>query len=318
MFDAIGRIEMAGVSRAGRYHQDIEIVQGEGVIGLRIPARPDVLVSASVEDNTWTFILGARAQPGQTAPLAREVDAQGGGRLVARFERDGAVRWIRDPEVGDRIGIALVGGPGKGVDTRRATPEAALLPAAHGAVIEPRADGVTAIFDGGNLVVSNGAQGLIAAAAATPASAPVSANAALMQQALSEAEAPAPASEAGMSLEQVRARIDELSRAAAEEGVREGASVEARMALARFLLANDLAPEALGALRIVAINQGALGRDRPGISSTARRRQFHARPFRRRRARSHGAAAGQQCFRFAVARLRGRGEARLEQRAPRA
>jgi tetratricopeptide (TPR) repeat protein len=55
---------------------------------------------------------------------------------------------------------------------------------------------------------------------------------------------------------QIRQRIDELERRAADEGVREGATITARMALARFLLENDFAPEALGALRLVAINQG--------------------------------------------------------------
>jgi tetratricopeptide (TPR) repeat protein len=64
--------------------------------------------------------------------------------------------------------------------------------------------------------------------------------------------------QAGLTLVQVRNRIDELERRAAEEGVREGAPVDARMALARFLLQNDFAAEALGALRIVGINQGAL------------------------------------------------------------
>ncbi len=53
-------------------------------------------------------------------------------------------------------------------------------------------------------------------------------------------------------------RIDELTRAAAAEGVREGAPIEARMALARFLLRNEFAPEALGALRFAAVNQGEL------------------------------------------------------------
>jgi tetratricopeptide (TPR) repeat protein len=57
---------------------------------------------------------------------------------------------------------------------------------------------------------------------------------------------------------QVRARIDALERAAANEGTMSGAPTDARMALAKFLLDNDFAPEALGALRVVALNQGDL------------------------------------------------------------
>ena len=253
VFDAVGAIDLAGVARAGRRHGDVEIVRGEGVIGVRIPTPPDVQVSANAHENTWTFTLGARAQNGSPAALVREVEPDGRARLVARFGREGVVRWIHDPEVGDRIAVALVGGPARGIDTRRATVEAAVLPAAHGAVIEPRADGVQAAFADGNLTVTRG-DGLLAAA--PPAAGALDLNAALLEEALGghAPETVAP----GLSLAQVREQIDELTRRAAEEGVREGAPVSARMELARFLLQHEFAAEALGALRIVAINQGEL------------------------------------------------------------
>lgn len=254
LFDAAGNIDLTGVARAGRRHQDVEIVRGEGVVGLRIPTPPDVLVSANAHDNSWTFTLGARAETGEVAPLSRETSADGRARLTARFGRDGSVRWIRDPEVGDRIAVALLGGPARGIDSRRATVEAAVLPTAHGAVIEPRADGVTAAFAGGNLTVSRG-DGLLAAA--PPAEGAADLNAAMLEAAMSGGGELAPA-QPGMNLAQVRERIDELTRAAADEGVAEGAPVEARMELARFLLQNEFAAEALGALRVAAINQGEL------------------------------------------------------------
>lgn len=255
LFDASGRFDLNGVARAGRRHQDLEVVQGEGVIGLRIPAAPDVQVSALAEGATWTFVLGAQAEDGDAATVRREVDANGRGRLTAAFGRDGAVRWISDPEIGDRIAVALVDGPVKGVDVRRATLEAAILPAAQGAVIEPRADGVSAAFEAGMLVVSTGG-GLIAAAADPNNAGAAELNAAMLEAALAEGahaeQAVAPSSR------EIRDRMDELMRRAANEGVREGAPVDARMELARFLLEHELAAEALGALRIVAINQGEL------------------------------------------------------------
>ncbi len=252
VFDAAGRIDLAGVARAGRRHQDIEVVQGEGVVGLRIPAPPDVLISAAAEENSWTVTLGPRAAAGEAAALVREVEPDGRARLLARFGREGVVRWLNDPEIGDRIGVAMIGGPARGVDTRRATIEAAVLPAAHGAVIEPRADDVTAAFDAGNLVVTRSG-GLIAAApAASEASANL--NAAMLEEALNGDGGASLAPR--LELRQVRDRLDDLTRRAAAEGVREGATVSARMELARFLLQNELAAEALGALRVVAINQG--------------------------------------------------------------
>jgi tetratricopeptide (TPR) repeat protein len=246
-------MDLSGVTRAGRRHRDIEVVQGEGVIGLRIPAAPDVLVSASANENSWTFTLGARASAGNPAHLEREVTPDGRGRITADFGRPGVVRWIADPEIGDRIAVALVGGPARGIDVRRATVEAAVLPAAHGAVVESRADGLTVAFANGALSVTRG-EGLIAAA---PVQSELEAglNAAMVEDAL---QGGAAADARASDLVQVRERIDELMHRAAEEGVREGAPVEARMALARYLLQHEFAAEALGALRIVAINQGEL------------------------------------------------------------
>ncbi|MDX2276246.1 MAG: hypothetical protein NW206_12415 [Hyphomonadaceae bacterium] len=256
LFDASGQFDLQGVARAGRRHSNIEIVRGEGVIGLRVPAPADMQVSARATDNAWTFTLGARAPQRAAAATSRETTAEGSGRLFASFGRDGVVRWINDPEVGDRIAVALLGGPAVGVDTRRTTIEAALLPAAHGAVIEPRADDVTAAFDGGRLIVSRGA-GLMTASAQSAAPAPANSAAAALAAAIAGEEVES-TGDPELDLAQVRERIDDLTRRAAAEGTLVGAPVEARMALARFLLLHDYAPEALGALRIVAINQGEL------------------------------------------------------------
>ncbi len=257
LFDAQGRIDLTNVARVGRRHQNIEVVQGEGVIGLRIPAAPDIQVSASASEESWTFTLGSRAQVSAAAELTRTTLSDGRGQLTARFNREGVVRWIRDPEIGDRIAVALMGGPARGVNARRATLEAALLPAAHGAVVEPRADDVTATFTGGVLTVTRGAT------PTTTAQAPATAAQSELQAGLSEGLAadphdPVADEHQARDLVQVRERLDELTRRAADEGVAEGAPVEARMELARFLLQHELAAEALGALRIVAINQGEL------------------------------------------------------------
>lgn len=251
LFDASGRIDLTGVARAGRRHQNIEVINGQGVIGLRIPAPPDVLISATAEGNSWAIALGPRAEDASAAALSREVETDGSARLRARFGREGVVRWVADPEIGDRIGVALIGGPARGIDTRRATIEAAVLPSAHGAVIETRADDVSAAFENGELVVTRGS-GLISSA---PTEAQASTRAALLETELAATEVQASPE---MDLRDVRLRLEEYARRAAAEGVREGAPITARMELVRFLLRNELAAEAIGALRIVAINQGEL------------------------------------------------------------
>ena len=64
--------------------------------------------------------------------------------------------------------------------------------------------------------------------------------------------------QSAQTLAQVRAQIDELTRAAAMEGTDANAPVTARMNLARYLLQNEFAHEAMAALRIAAINQEEL------------------------------------------------------------
>lgn len=255
LFDAVGAIDLANIARVGPRHRDIEIVRGEGVVGLRIPAPSEVMLSASARGNDWVFTLGPEVERAPSATLQREVSSDGGARLSAQFGREGAVRWIADPEIGDRLGVALIGGPAKGVDTRRATIEAALLPAAHGAVIEPRADGVSAAFEGGALIVTRGGAGLIAAA---PDARAADLEAALLAESMRTPDEPAPVVTSGESLVAVRERIDELTRAAAMEGVEPGAPATARLALARYLLQNEFAHEAMAALRLAAINQSEM------------------------------------------------------------
>ncbi len=253
LFEANGTIDLRGLARAGRRHRDLEIVSGDGVTGLRIPAAPDILVSARAEGPVWTFTLSPRAESRPSAPV--QLSPEAGGRLQARFGRDGIVRSVQDPEIGDRFLVALMSGPVIGLDQRRSTIEAAFLPSAQGAVIEPRADGVGAAFENGVLIVARGA-GLVSAPAERARSAE---NAAELEAALiARGEDGAVTAFRDRA---IRDRLDDLTRRAASEGVAEGAPVTARLALAEFLLENELAPEALGALRLAALNQPAIELD---------------------------------------------------------
>ncbi len=180
LFDTKASLDIKGIPLVGKRHTNLQAIHGEGVSGLRIAAPPEILVTAKADGPTWTFILSERAAPPESvAPVGRQASDQGGSKLVADFARDGRVRWVDDPEIGDRFIAALIPGPVKAVDTRRATIEAAILPAAQGAAVEPRADGVGAAFENGQLIVSRG-EGLVSSnvggpegAAEDPAAAPL-------------------------------------------------------------------------------------------------------------------------------------------------
>jgi hypothetical protein len=254
LFDTKAALDIKGIPLVGARHTNLQAIHGENVTGLRIAAPPEILVTAKSDGATWTFILSQRAAPlEQVAPVSRQAGEQGGSKLVADFARDGRVRWVEDPEIGDRFAAALIAGPVKAVDARRATMEAAILPAAQGAAVEPRADGVGAAFENGQLIVSRG-EGLLSsniggpvAPGDEPDTAPL--NGPVLMD-LSQF--------GGQPKEKARDLLSRLQRTAAAEGVDPGAKADARMALARFLLAQELSAETLGALRIAALNQPEL------------------------------------------------------------
>lgn len=243
LFDGGVGVDLTGVVRAGRRHRDVTPIIEAGLAGVRIPVPDGVTATASLEGNVWVVNLGPRGPGrGETfAVLERQTSARGAGSITAGFGRDGVVRVIDDPAAGDQIAVAMLPGPIIGVAERRSTVEAALLPTRHGAVVELRSDGVAAAFSGGFLRVTRGA-GMVAGAGLNTTD-------------------PGGVTLPGAMDSAVFARLQELQIRAAAEGVEQGAGVAARLALVEFLLENELAAEALGALRLALINQPQLDFD---------------------------------------------------------
>jgi hypothetical protein len=232
LFDSQAKLDISGIAKGGAVYSDVHEVRGEGYVGLRFAARPEIQVSAESDGTTWVFQLGESVDPPETfATQRRETLTTGFARLAAEFGREGVVRWIEDPEIGDRFAAALLTGPAIGLSSRNVTLEAALLPAAHGAVIETRADGVGASFVGNALIVSRGV-GLVVANGS--------------EEALPRSEGDELTQLDGASFRKMTASLE---RAAAAELDQDGESVDAHLALARHLLSFELAPEALGTLR---------------------------------------------------------------------
>ena len=241
LFDTAAQFDIRGARRT-----EIAPVRGEGVAGLRIAAPANMNLSARVQGNAWIFSLGPRSPTIDVAPVRRDVGAGGRGRLVVAFGRDGVVRKIVDPVAGDELSVALVPGPPRGIEGRRATPEAAVLASIHGAAVELRATSMGAVFEDKNLVVAYGAAATVAQEEVAP---------------LEGATFLDVRREAAIAKQDVLARKAELERRAAAEGFEPGARSEARMALARLLLAHELSAEALGALKLAALNQPQLDVD---------------------------------------------------------
>lgn len=232
LFDSQAKLDLTGLVRGSTLYSDVREVRGEGYVGLRVSARPEVQIGAESDGTTWVFHLSESVDPPESfATQRRETLATGFARLTADFGREGVVRWIEDPEIGDRFAAALLTGPAIGLSSRNVTLEAALLPAAHGAVVETRADGVGASFVGGTLTISRGI-GLVVGAAS--------------EEALPRGQGEGFSEWEPAAFRKITASLE---RAAAAELDDEGSDLSAHLALARHLLAYELAPEALGTLR---------------------------------------------------------------------
>ncbi len=255
LFDGPGKIDISGLAQVGRRHRDIAVISQPGVTGVRLGLAGDAQVSARFENNAWSLVLAQRAERSASAIVNLDAAAEGGPRLTAAFSRAGVVRWVSDPAIGDRFAAAMIEGPPIGVDVRRATLEATLGPSAHGGLVEPRADDIEAGFVGNQLIVTR-AGGLIAASAINQSSSlePVDSlgrGGALAAEAWRESGGDG----------SVLSEIERLQLRAAKEGTRPGARADARLALAKYLIANELSAEALGALRVAQVGQPQLAID---------------------------------------------------------
>jgi len=239
VFDAAADLNMAELAHRERRHVGRHrIYRGEDYVAARLDVPATTQAEARLDGNQWTLVLSERIDS-PPRPVTVRRDARRGrmGRIIVGLTSPRAVRWVDDPVVGDRIGVVTAGGPIEGLGARRSFVGGALLPSAQGAAVEAIADDLTitvnntgAIIgrpDGLNLTPSTDGQRAQGDSA-------VLAN--ISSPALMDFDS---WSGDGYFADDWAMR----QRAAAMEN-----SSDARISLARFLLANELAPEALGML----------------------------------------------------------------------
>lgn len=253
VFDQAGALDVRASRRAGRRHSAMSSVAVQDGVALRVALSAESSVSARTEGGAWILRLANDKPSREAAPVRRDLGADGRGRLVVDFGRDGVVRTVRDPVLEDTFLAGLLDGPIEGVDVQRSAPEAIIAPSVHGSLIAMRAPNVTARFESGALIVSSAPQ------AATS----VTANYTPKEASLGVASRLDLTDHQNVPEDLVLDRRAELERRAAMEGMARGSSARARMELARFLIAHELSAEALGALKVAAINQPQLTYD-PG------------------------------------------------------
>ncbi|HLK26615.1 MAG TPA: tetratricopeptide repeat protein [Caulobacteraceae bacterium] len=248
VFDAAARLDLGALPRGAPLAPAAQPIQGADFTALRIEAPAGEAAAARGQGGDWTVTLSAQAlqQPDQVK-IARD-DASATGALSIAVAGATHVLWVADPSVGDRIAVVTALAPVKGVAAARTYVDLALLASAQGLAIQPIADDLAVSTDG-DLVSIGRPTGLALSGLRGP-QAPSDNGPGLPQP----ATMPGLVDFAGWSRTGPGgfvARYDALANAAAAEaGQGKGAPMQARMALARFLVGSELDFEAIGLLNL--------------------------------------------------------------------
>jgi tetratricopeptide (TPR) repeat protein len=248
VFDTVARLDMAGARTLGPA-TDARWAVGADYTAVRIAAPENLPVSVVSAGSDWTVVIGG--QP--VAVTGVEVTRADSGDLALVVRMAGATRtvWLTDPLVGDRFAAVTALAPGKGLAQRRQSVDLTLLPTAQGLAVETPTDDLRVTADG-DLVSLTRPDGLI-----------LSSPSVLLAAAPAHPDAPRKARYAALILDEwsqsgaggFSARYRELQDRAAEESQAAGdnprAPIEARLALARFLVGSGLGYEAIGILNAI-------------------------------------------------------------------
>lgn len=248
VFDTPARLDLSGAASLAPA-SDIHWQVASDHVAVRVAAPAGAPVSAVASGATWTVTIGGPPVAVTGVNVGR--DDTGKPELVAHMAGATRAIWLTDPVVGDRFAAVTALAPGKGFGDRRKTVDLALLPTAQGLAIETVAADLR-IHASGDLVTVSRPGGLT-----------LSSPSAGLDTAAPGEGAPGKARYPGLILAQwadpghagFATRYRQLQDAAAREAMAARddprAAVEARFALARFLVGSGLGYEAVGVLNAI-------------------------------------------------------------------
>lgn len=249
VFDAKARLDTSRWPRELIKTLQPKTVSGADFTALRVAIAPGEAIGVSASAGTWTIALGpSKAAASTNITISGDENLNQSG-LKADLPGASRAVWIDDPVVGDRLVAVLALAPIKGLAMRREFVDMALLKSFQGLAIEPIADDLSVAVSGNQVQIgrpkglalsednrakSNGRGGGALQAAAMPG--------------LVDFSSWSRTGSGGFI-----GRYNALfAAAAAEAGEGSRAPVNARMALARFLIGSDLAYEGIGVLNALA------------------------------------------------------------------
>lgn len=215
-------------------------LSGGQLVKLKIDANR--LTSLSTGDQGWTIqIGGAVANPSRPIPARRVFAGQNRAGIFIPLAAPGRAYDIKDPEIGDHLIVVTAMSPVRGLVRGQDFVDFDALPSVHGVALAPRADNLTVELSPEGVTVTR-PEGLeVSNMESVLPSLPEKVRGAAdtisaLEPEIWQEERKAEYSDREMDLARRLAEAPITSRA------------EARIALARFYLANDLASNALGVL----------------------------------------------------------------------
>ena len=245
VFDSEVDLRLPPELKDGAIVQDAQWTRNDGFTALRLKAPTIGALSAINDGLVWRVRLGGRPLDNKAveASVIRD-DSAGVPGLNINLAGATRIAWIRDPSVGDRMAVVPARGPVKNLTSARTVLEATLASTAQGAAIVHMTPDVKVAVSG-DLVEISRPDGLTLSTLdpnASPSD-PTLAYKNALYPGLMNADWSAKPTEGFLP------RYNALQAAAADEGsLGPTAATKSRLALARFLVGQNLSFEAQGVL----------------------------------------------------------------------
>lgn len=244
VFDAGAELDISELNAAGGLHvRETRAFSGSDFAALRITAPVSTQADVSGVGSTWSVILAdAIDEPPLPVRLARDTGFNRPAAIRIGMDNARGVRRIPDPIVGDELLILTADGEKRGIITPRRFAETQILPSAHGVAFELYADDLELVRHAGGATLSR-PDGLELSRTANPA----------ISRSVDR-----PVTPGFLDLE--RWRGDQTFLEGLHRLQQAGLNLEPEplMALARFNLGWELAPEAIGYLNQAIVENPAL------------------------------------------------------------
>jgi hypothetical protein len=145
VFDSIADIEDSQLrEKLARITTDIEHVRGDGMQYYRLHFSSPQLASAR-QDKTgsWVIDIGDMVAEGARAlVLERSKHPRHGNIITVAYEDPGHVHWLHDEATGENIGVVTSYGPLRRITSLRNFVEFQALPSIHGFAMRPKSDDI--------------------------------------------------------------------------------------------------------------------------------------------------------------------------------